>query len=64
MITPASDRLYSILRQLCDPTYKSPDPPTEQEMMEAVIAYEEERKMTTVCPSPNLHRELEYDTRS
>lgn len=36
----AADGMYIILRQLCDPTYAGPDPPTQQDMVDAIAAYE------------------------
>lgn len=65
MITPASDRLYAIVRQLCDPEYQSPDPPTQEEMFEAVAAYEVERKAdptTWQVPQPEIVHGKPNDT--
>ena len=41
----AADQMYIILRQLYDPEYGG-DPPTAQEAIDAVIAYEKERGMS------------------
>jgi hypothetical protein len=45
-MSTAADQMYIVLRQLCDPTYASPDPPTTQDMLDAVAAYEVEQKMS------------------
>lgn len=53
-MSAASDRMYIILRQLYDPEYGG-DPPTEQEAIDSVIAYEKEQKMSSEAgnvPSP------------
>ena len=41
-----SNQMYAILRQLCDPEYAGPEPPTQQDMMDAIAAYEIEQKMS------------------
>jgi hypothetical protein len=58
-MSAAADRLYAIVRQLSDENYRSPDPPDEQDMIDAVIAYEAERKLTGEAgnvPSPHVAR--------
>lgn len=52
-MSAAADRLYAIVRQLCDERYRSPDMPTDQDMVDAVIAYEAERGPSAPVPHPD-----------
>lgn len=56
-MSAAADQMYIVLRQLCDPTYSSPDPPTRQDMVDAIAAYEVEQKMSSEAnnvPQPKV----------
>lgn len=59
-MSATADRMYCILRQLCDPQYAGPEAPTIKNAMDAVIAYEVERRGDTTgwdVPELSFHRD-------